>query len=543
MVEVVEDVLIDVCGLTVSYDTGAGLVDAVSGVDLTLSAGSCVALVGESGSGKSTVGRALLGLAGGNARVHAERFDVAGRDARVFAERQWRTVRGRYAGLVLQDALVSLDPLRTVAHEVSESLRARGPLRRRERAVEVGRLLASVGIPDPQARASQYAHQLSGGLRQRALIASAIAARPKVLIADEPTTALDVSVQRQVLELLKSLTGQGMGLLLISHDLAVVSEIADHVIVLRDGVIVEQGNPRQILARPTQEYTRQLVSAIPRIRALPRMPAAPPPAQRAATVLEGRGLTVRYRRPGRAPTVALDSVDLLVGRGRTLGVVGESGSGKSTLLQVLLALREPDEGVVLLDGEPWTGIPERDRRPLRPRLQIVAQDPLSAFDPRWDVRRVLLEAARARGGDPKFQLDLCVRNLEDVGLGSELLGRHPLELSGGQRQRVAIARALTAEPEVLLCDEAVSALDVIVQAQVLDLLAKVQTERELAMVFVSHDLGVVRQVSDDVLVLKDGRAVEHGTADQVYGAPASDYTRTLLADVPQALDTVGPVPA
>ncbi|MCW5952975.1 MAG: ABC transporter ATP-binding protein [Propionibacteriaceae bacterium] len=543
MAEATGDALIEVRGLTVSYETDAAVVDAVSGIDLTLSAGECVALVGESGSGKSTVGRVLLGLGGASARVHAERLEIAGRDARSFGERQWRAVRGRYAGLVLQDALVSLDPLRTVAHEILESLRAADPLPRAGRRAEVEKLLTGVGIPDPEVRASQYAHQLSGGLRQRALIASAIAARPRVLIADEPTTALDVSVQRQVLELLKSLTGQGMGLLLISHDLAVVSEIADHVIVLRDGAIVEQGSPHQILARPAQAYTRQLVSAIPRIHARPGTEAEPPPTERSATVLEGHGLTVRYRRAGRTPTIALDSVDLIVQRGRTLGVVGESGSGKSTLLQVLLALQEPDDGIVLLDGEPWTGIPERDRRPLRPRLQIVAQDPLSAFDPRWDVRRILLEAARARGRDPRLQLDLCVRNLEDVGLGADLLRRHPLELSGGQRQRVAIARALTAEPEVLLCDEAVSALDVIVQAQVLELLAKVRIEHDLAMVFVSHDLGVVRQASDDVLVLKEGRVVEYGTADRVYGAPVSEYTRTLLADVPQALDVVGPVTA
>lgn len=536
-----DGVLIDARGLTVVYDTPGGAVEAVRGIDLTVVAGRCVALVGESGSGKSTIGRALLGLAGTDARVQADRLEVAGQDARAFSQRQWRDVRGRYAGLVLQDALVSLDPLRTVAQEISESLRSAGRLPRAARRATVERLLCDVGVPEPGARADQYAHQLSGGLRQRALIASAIAARPRVLIADEPTTALDVSVQRQVLSLLKQLAAEGMGLVLVSHDLAVVSEVADHVIVLRDGLVVEEGSPQEILIRPGREYTRQLVAAIPRVDADVEDDPVDPDDQ-ARTVLEGRGLTVRYQRSRRTSTVALHAVDLAVRRGRTLGVVGESGSGKSTLLQVLLALLEPDEGVVLLDGSPWTGIRERDRRPLRPRIQIVAQDPLSAFDPRWDVRQILLEAAGAAGGTLRERLELCVRNLEDVGLGPELLTRHPLALSGGQRQRVAIARALTAGPEILLCDEAVSALDVIVQAQVLDLLARIQREHNLAMVFVSHDLGVVRKVSHDVLVLKNGRVVEHGPAGRVYGAPTSDYAKSLLADVPRALAAGAPGP-
>ncbi|HEY0188120.1 MAG TPA: ABC transporter ATP-binding protein [Cellulomonas sp.] len=526
--------LVRVRDLAVTYDSPDGPVHAVRGVSFDVEPGRCVALVGESGSGKSTVARALLGLAGEAARVTATELVVDGADGLGLDERGWRRLRGDRIGLVLQDALQSLDPLRSVAAEVGEALGAHHRLPRRQRRSRVLELLADAGIPDPERRARQHAHELSGGLRQRALIATGVAGDPRVLVADEPTTALDVSVQRQVLDLLGRLTAEGLGLVLVSHDLAVVAEVADHVLVLRDGEVVEEGDPRRILRTPQHPYTQALVAALPTAGPVERedeRPASEPP------VLAADQLDVRYRLPGRRELVALTDVSVAVRRGRTLGVVGESGSGKSTLLRVLLALQEPDRGRVTLDGAPWSGIPERDRRERRPRVQIVAQDPLGAFDPRWDVRRLLTEAlvgdrARLSGAERDRVL---AGALDDVGLGVELIGRSPLDLSGGQRQRVAIARALLAQPDVLLCDEAVSALDVLVQAQVLDLLGRLRREHDLAIVFVSHDLAVVRQVSDDVVVLCEGRVVERGPVAQVWQQPQHPYTRRLLADLPTAL--------
>jgi peptide/nickel transport system ATP-binding protein len=525
--------VLSVRDLALTYAGPTGPVPAVRGVSFDLEPGRCLALVGESGSGKSTIARALLGLAGPAATVTATELTVDGEDGLTLTEAGWRRVRGDRVGLVLQDALQSLDPLRSVSREVAEALTAHRRMPRRERRRRVLELLRAAGIPDPEQRARQHAHELSGGLRQRALIATAIAAGPRVLIADEPTTALDVTVQRQVLDLLGGLTADGMALVLVSHDLAVVAEIADHVLVLRDGEVVEEGPPRRILHDPRHPYTRALVAALP-VDAPPAREAEDRPEP---PVLAAERVSVTYHRPGGGRLTALDDVSVRVERGRTLGVVGESGSGKSTLLRVLLGLQEPDRGEVTLDGAAWSGVPERARRPRRPRMQIVAQDPLAAFDPRWTVHRLLGEAltgerAALRG---PARREVLVGALTDVGLGPDLLDRYPIALSGGQRQRVAIARALVAEPEVLVCDEAVSALDVLVQDQVLALLARLQRERGLALVFVSHDLAVIRQISDEVVVLREGRVVERGPVQTVWDHPAHPYTRRLLADLPTAL--------
>ncbi|MFJ6616031.1 dipeptide ABC transporter ATP-binding protein [Kitasatospora sp. NPDC091335] len=532
--------IVELEGLNVEFGHGRRRTTVVAGVSLTLSAGECLALVGESGSGKSVTARTLVGLTAPGAAVRAERFLVEGRDAAAFGEREWRRVRGRTVGLVLQDALSALDPLRRVGAEVAEPLLAHRVLPKADVPGRVEELLAAVGVPEPAERARQYPHQLSGGLRQRALIASALAAGPRVLVADEPTTALDVTVQAQVLDLLGRLKAEGTALLLISHDLAVVARLADRIAVMKDGRIVESGPAGRVLGAPEHPYTRMLLAAAPD----PDRPAPAPahsPAEVAATatatkdeLLTVRGLVKRYRTPDGGLREAVAEVSFGLAPGETLGIVGESGSGKSTTARLVMGMLAPDAGEVLLDGRPWSALPERERRPARPAVQLVHQDPLASFDPRFTVRRILAEAL-AVAGVPRgaARRERAVGLLTQVGLGEQHLERRPHGLSGGQRQRVAIARALATGPRLLVCDEPVSALDVSVQAQVLELLARLRAELGLAMLFISHDLAVVRQVSDRVLVMKDGRAVEYGPVERVFRSPVHPYTRQLLAAVPR----------
>ncbi|WP_214103059.1 dipeptide ABC transporter ATP-binding protein [Acrocarpospora catenulata] len=520
--------VVEVADLHVSF----GPVAAVRGVSLAVHPGECVALVGESGSGKSVTARTLLGLTGEQAEVSATRLRIEGLDASGFSERQWRSVRGRRIGFVLQDALVSLDSLRPVGKEIAETLRLHRAVPRDAVRGRVLELLTEVGVPEPERRARQYPHELSGGLRQRALIASAIACHPRLLIADEPTTALDVTVQAQILRLLGERKRAGTALLLISHDLAVVAELADRILVMKDGVVVESGPAQRVLREPEHPYTRGLLAAIPTAAAKGARlsdPAAPPLRRAPAgeVVIEARDLARSFR--GHR---AVDGVSFELRAGETLGIVGESGSGKTTTARLVLGLLAPDRGSVAIDGQPWAGLTPRRRRELRRHIQVVYQDPLSSFDPRFTVRRILAEALDV-GGRPRGE---AVRLLEQVGLDAGVLDRRPLRLSGGQRQRVAIARALAPRPRVIVCDEPVSALDVSIQAQVLDLLAELQAELGVAYLFISHHLGVVQHVSDRVLVMKDGRVVESGDVHQVLTAPTAAYTRELLAAVPQ-LDT------
>ncbi|MFI5930086.1 dipeptide ABC transporter ATP-binding protein [Micromonospora sp. NPDC051543] len=536
--------LVTVEDLHVDFDTPTGQVAAVRGISFTVERGECVAVVGESGSGKSVTARTLVGLAGPGARVRAARLDLAGADVRTHRPRDWRRVRGRLAGLVLQDALVSLDPLRTVGAEVGEVLTTHGIVGRTERAGRVAHLLDLVHLPEPQRRARQYPHQLSGGLRQRALIASAIAGEPALLIADEPTTALDVTVQAQILRLLAERRAAGVSLLLISHDLAVVAQVADRVLVMRDGRIVEHGPTDRLLRAPEHPYTRQLLAAVPSASSRGRRLAATTVGDRAALpargevrpddrVLEARGLTKRYGEH----TVVRD-VSFSVARGETLGLVGESGSGKSTVARIVAGLLDPDAGTVTFEGTPWSAVRERARRPMRRRLQLISQDPLSSFDPRYTVGQVVGENL-----DPdvnrRDRRDHVVDLLRRVGLGPDLLDRHPRRLSGGQRQRVAIARAIAPRPSLIICDEPVSALDVSVQAQVLDLLAELRAADGTALLFISHDLGVVHHLSDRVLVMHDGTVVEQGPVGDVFTYPRHDYTRSLLDALP-TLVAAGP---
>ncbi|GIF05623.1 nickel ABC transporter ATP-binding protein NikE [Actinoplanes siamensis] len=504
--------MIRVEDLRVTFQLPRRTVDAVRGVSFEIEPGECVAIVGESGSGKSVTARSLVGLAGPGARVDAVRLEVDGQDARRFAPRDWRRLRGGFAGLVLQDALVSLDPLRTVGAEISEVLRVHGERSRSARTRQAHRLLEEVHVPEPQRRAGQYPHQLSGGLRQRALIASALAAAPKLLIADEPTTALDATVQAQILRLLAERRAAGQTLLLISHDLAVVAQLADRVLVMKDGRIVESAPTKALLTGAVHTYTRTLVEAA----AGRRRATGPAPGP---VVVEATALRKVY-----GDRAVVRDVDVTVRRGEIVGLVGESGSGKTTVAQLLFGLAEPTSGQVRFEGQRFSGVPERARRPLRRRLQFIAQDPLSAFDPRWTVRRIVAEAL-PRGASP-------APFLERVGLGEDVLDRYPRQLSGGQRQRVAIARAIAPRPSLIICDEPVSALDVSVQAQVLDLLAEIREQDGTALLFISHDLGVVRDLADRVLVMHDGRVVEQGPASAVFDRPAHEYTRELLAAVP-----------
>ncbi|WTW99064.1 ABC transporter ATP-binding protein [Streptomycetaceae bacterium NBC_01309] len=587
--------LVAVSGLEVVFPGRRTHVHAVRGISFGVARGECLAIVGESGSGKSVTARALVGLAGARASVTARELSFAGTDLAGLRESRWRKLRGRRIGLVLQDALVSLDPLRTVGTEVAEPLRVHRLVPRSGTKARVLGLLAQSGIPDPERRARQYPHQLSGGLRQRALIASALAGGPELVIADEPTTALDVTVQAQILTLLGNLRDEGTAILLISHDLAAVARLADRIAVMRDGEIVEQGAAERVLGRPEHPYTKALLAAVPSAHAkgtrlspttegrqavlrafaggTSGAGAEAGAAERAGTagpagpLLDVRSVGKRFRSPDGSWHDAVRDVSFTISPGEALGVVGESGSGKTTVARIALGLTEPDSGSVAFAGGPWSAVAERERRARRPRMQTVQQDPLSSFDPRFTVRRIVGEAVAAaaafdaargggglgeggggdggglrrlgrasRPGSTRKSRDARAAELLDlVGLSPTLLPRRPRELSGGQRQRVAIARALASSPDLVICDEPVSALDVSVQAQILDLLADVRAELGVALLFISHDLGVIRHISDRVLVMKDGRVVESGDGEAIFAEPRHPYTRELLAAVPRTL--------
>ncbi|MGO3325779.1 dipeptide ABC transporter ATP-binding protein [Gordonia sp. (in: high G+C Gram-positive bacteria)] len=532
--------LAEVSDLHVSFNG----TEVVKGVSFTVEPGRCLAIVGESGSGKSVTARTLVGLAGNAAEITAGRVEFDGRSLLGLGDRQWRSLRGREIGFVLQDALVSLDPLRPVGREIGESLdthrrRRLGRSARADRAGEVVGLLDLVGVPEPDVRARQRPHELSGGLRQRALIASGLANDPRLLIADEPTTALDATVQSQILDVLGDAKQRGNGLILISHDLAVVGRLADTVAVMRAGEIVEYGPARQILTAPTHEYTEGLLSSVPSraskgtlLTTGARLPErsldnVAPPAVRV------RDLRKSFSGKNATSKAAVRGVSFDLRPGQTLGIVGESGSGKTTTARMVLGLTEPDSGTVELGGRPWSASTAAERRSRRRDISVIYQDPLSSFDPRWTVEHIVADALRGTGVRGAALDERIGRLLDHVGLSDGFRTRHPLRLSGGQRQRVAIARALAPNPSVIVCDEPVSALDVSIQARILDLLATLQAESGLALLFISHDLGVIHHISDDILVMRDGEVVEHGRADDVFERPRHAYTRELLAAVPR----------
>lgn len=526
-----------------------GSTPVVRSVSFEITAGECLAIVGESGSGKSVTARSLLGLAGAGAHVSADELSLGGRSVLNLSDAAWRRRRGHDVGLVLQDALVSLDPLRPIGREIGDSLRLHTTMSAAARGRRVLELLEAVGLPEPQLRVRQRSGELSGGERQRALIAAAIALDPPLLIADEPTTALDVTVQAQILDLLELIRGRGTAVLLISHDLAVVSRIADRVAVMSDGRLVETGPTAQVLRSPRAEQTQRMVAAVPadkargtrlspdqssprRTETVTARAAAARPVQ-PEIALSARGLTKRFTRPDGTLAQAVVEVSFDLERSTTLGIVGESGSGKTTTARLLLALTRPDRGEVRLMGQAWSTLRESARRPLRASVGAIYQDALSSFDPRHSVADILRAATgetRVRRAGPDTRV---LELLDEVGLARTVLDRRPLQLSGGQRQRVGIARALASRPQILICDEPVSSLDVSVQAQVLDLLDDVQRELGLSLVFISHDLGVVQHMSDRVAVMQSGRLVEIGTSRQVFTNPTDPYTRQLLASVPR----------
>jgi len=549
---------LSVRNLKVAFGRGASAAPIVHGVDFDLAAGECLAIVGESGSGKSVTARSLIGLTGEGAQVSADTLQLGGTDLRSLSSSQWRRVRGAGIGFVLQDALVSLDPLRTIGQEIEGALRLHTKLPAAERRRAVLELLADVGIPEPEQRIRQRSGELSGGLRQRALIASAVALKPPVLVADEPTTALDATVQKQILALLNSLKEEGTALVLISHDLAVVGDMADRIAVMRHGEIVESGPTAEVLGDPQHDYTKRLLRAVPtgRPRGARLSVDVVTVSERQrqfygvhrdqgqdeeseTSVLVGQNLRKVYSNPDGSPRVAVEDVSFTLTPGTTLGIVGESGSGKSTVARMALGLTQPDAGTVTLLGREWSSVKERDRRPLRRHVASIYQDPLGSFDPQWSVLDILADALPGSRGLARAERESgAIHLLETVGLTSAIARRSPLRLSGGQRQRVAIARAIAGGPDIIICDEPVSALDVSVQAQVLDLLDELQREFRLSYLFISHDLGVVQHVSDEIIVMRHGAVVEAGRAQEIFDNPQAEYTRSLLAAAPRLAQAV-----
>ncbi|MBO9567485.1 MAG: ABC transporter ATP-binding protein [Cellulomonas iranensis] len=560
-----EQPLLSIRDLEVTFRTEAGRSTAVRGVSFDVRAGETVAVVGESGSGKSTTAAAVIGLLAGNGAVTGGQILFEGEDLVTFDDAAMHRLRGARIAMVPQDPMSNLNPVRRVGAQVDETLVDNGVVRGRGVRARTVELLAEAGLPDAARRAQQYPHEFSGGMRQRALIAMGLAARPQLLIADEPTSALDVTVQRTILDGLTDLTDRlGVAVLLITHDLGLAAERADRVVVMYRGEVVEQGAARTLLTDPRHEYTRRLLAAAPslasrRIELARQGVAVAQPAGEdllapTATVPDGAAgpaddderplvevdhVTKVFRLRGRGllgrgtDLTAVDDVSFVIPRGRTVAVVGESGSGKSTVARMMLDLLPPTSGSIRFDG---VDVASRDRAgevAFRRRVQPIFQDPYASLDPLFTVYRTIEEPLRAHGLGDRAARRARVRELMDqVALPADLLRRYPAELSGGQRQRVAIARALALEPELVVCDEAVSALDVVVQSQILHLLADLQARLGLSYLFISHDLAVVRQIADHVCVMQGGRLVEQGTVDDVFGAPRTAYTRALLDAIP-----------
>ncbi|MDQ1202494.1 ABC transporter ATP-binding protein [Rhodococcus sp. SORGH_AS_0303] len=519
--------LLRVDGLRVSY----GATEAVRGVDFEIARGEVLALVGESGSGKTTTAQAIIGLlagsgtvTGGTVTFDGDRVDDAG-------HRRWEKLRGAHIGLVPQDPTTSLNPVKRVGEQVAEVLRIHGRADRRSAAAAAVRILDEAGIDNPELRARQYPQDLSGGQRQRVLIGIALACEPELVIADEPTSALDVTVRRRILDhLADRIAEHGTSVLLITHDLGVAADRADRIAVMRDGEIVEIGPAREVLENPTADYTRSLIASAPSLTSV-RLPRATREAQ--PVLLSLRHVSKTFRIGRGQNLTAVDGVSLDVERGRTVSIVGESGSGKSTTARIALRLENPSAGSVVFDGDDITSARGRELRTLRRRFQIVYQNPYASLNPALRVRDIVAEPLVAFGlGSRSTRPARVAELLEQVALAPEYLDRRPAELSGGQRQRVAIARALALHPELLVLDEPVSALDVSVQAQILELLTRLQDELDLSYLFISHDLAVVRQISDTVLVMRNGRVVESGSAEDVFDRPQHEYTRELRNAVP-----------
>ena len=544
------DHLLTVTGLAVDYTSRTGTTHAVRGVDFAVPRGAIVAIVGESGSGKSTISQSLVRSLPIGGSIVGGSIDFDGRDLVRLPERALRSIRGSEIGFVPQDPSNSLNPLLRVGEQIAETLRLHRKLNRADAAAEAVRILDEVGIPNAAARAGQFPHELSGGMKQRVLIGIAWACTPKLVIADEPTSALDVTVQRHVLDRLERLAREhGTSVLLVTHDLAVAADRADQIIVMQRGLVVETGTAAEVLGSPKHEYTRELVAAAPGLsseRLAARAVAVasdtltlgfvPRDAAVAPNILEVEHLTKTFvLKSGGVATsfTAADDVSFEIPRGSTFSIVGESGSGKTTTARMVARITTADSGSIRFDGDDITTRSGDALRQLRRRIQVVYQNPFGSLDPTMSVTRIVTEPLRAFRVGTRTQRSETARALLDaVRLDPDLAERRPTQLSGGQRQRVAIARALALGPELLVLDEPVSALDVSVQEQILQLLVDLQAEFGLSYLFISHDLGVIRQVSDHIAVMRLGRMIEQGPARIVMGSPTEPYTRELLDAIP-----------
>lgn len=537
--------LLSVRNLSISFPTRQGIVHAVDNVSWSVAAGETLAILGESGSGKSVSASAVMNLVDAPPAVISQGEIVfEGHDLLKATTDYRRRINGASISMIFQDPLAALNPVYAIGWQIAETLRAHGVDAKTANGRALA-LLARVGIAEPKRRFHDFPHQFSGGQRQRIMIASAIALQPKLLIADEPTSALDVTVQAQVLDLLKSIQGEsGMGMVLITHDLAVVERAADHVVVMQAGRIVEAGLTRDVLDHPQHDYTKRLLDAVPGRHGFDKQSVAAGGATR--PLLEIENVTRIYGALARQfssvkgnPVKAVDNASFTLSAGETIGVVGESGSGKSTLARMILGLDTPTSGTIRFDGTSLTGASGAEAFKIRRRMQFVFQDPTASLNPRMTVQQIISEPWAIHADVlPRDQWRTQVAALlERVGMKPEHADRHPHQFSGGQRQRIAIARALALKPEVIVCDEAVSALDVSVQAQVIDLLKELRRDFGLSYLFVAHDLALVRDFATSVLVMYRGQIVEQGPVEQIYGDPQHAYTKTLLAASGAALTT------
>jgi peptide/nickel transport system ATP-binding protein len=530
--------LLQVRDLRVGFATESGLVQAVDGVSFELAPGEVLAIVGESGSGKTVTAQTVLGLTRSpNARIEGS-ATLGGMDLVSASDAELQPVRGARIAMVFQDPMTSLNPVYRVGAQIVEAIEAHRPsIGSKEARALVIEMLDAVGIPQPEQRVDAYPHQLSGGMRQRAMIAMMLALEPEVLIADEPTTALDVTIQAQILDLLKRLIRErNLATLLITHDLGVVAEVADRVLVMYQGRVVERGTLDEVFYSPKDPYTRKLLDAVIRLdQPLPhRLPRERAPLLEVTDLVKHfpikSGVLVE-REVDRI--AAVDGVSLRIETGETLGLVGESGSGKSTLSRAILRLLEPSSGSIRLEGQELTGLSPRQLQPLRREMQMVFQDPYASLNPRKRIGQIVGDPLRLQGAGSRAERQRRAGELlERVGLSAGHVNRYPHEFSGGQRQRIGIARALALRPKLIVADEPVSALDVSIRAQILDLLADLREEMGLSYLFVAHDIGVVRHVSDRIAVMHAGKIVEEGPAEQVCERPSHPYTRTLLESVP-----------
>jgi len=526
------ELILDARNIGVKFKVEGGVVDAVRDVSFQLHKGETIAVVGESGSGKSVTARTIMRLLTKRATIDPKtRISLSGRDIIGLAENDMRKLRGNDLTMIFQEPMSSLNPIYTVGQQLCEVLHLHNRISRAEAMVRALHLLEEVQIPEPAARLRQYPHQMSGGQRQRVMIAMALANRPDVLIADEPTTALDVTVQAQILNLIKDLKAKyGMAVILITHDLTIVRQFSEYVYVMQHGEVKEHNRTEEIFSNPQHPYTRHLLASEPKGSARPFDAAAP-------TVLEGRQVSVSFTlkrggffKPDFFELAAVDRLDIKLQKHETLGLVGESGSGKTTFGQALVRLIENQGGEILFDGQPIHDKDRKQMRPLRSRMQVVFQDPFASLNPRMSVRQIIEEGLIVNriGANGHERVERVRQALNDAGLPDTILNRFPHEFSGGQRQRLAIARAIALEPEFILLDEPTSALDLSVQAQIIELLRKLQAEKGLSYLFISHDLKVVRALCHRVMVMQHGKIVEQGPVAEVLGRPQTEYTRRLV---------------